>query len=223
MCSSDLRFGPSLPLQVEIQLAVAMQRLGAAARVQAGLVRDGWDIIHSEMVIEAALEGMVVRGRIDRIDRHRDTGVIRLLDYKTSDIAQSPVKAHTAAVTPDMRDYARVKIEGKDRRWVDLQLPLYRLLLPDTEELWGRVEAGYFNLPKAVNDTGVAMWEGFSDEVLESAGACVEGVVRDVKERRFWPPAAKVAYDEYETLFSGGAEPCIDVEAFRAFMERRDG
>jgi len=217
------RFGTSLPLQVEIQMAAAMQRLGAAARVQAGLARDGWDIIHSEMVIESDLEGMLVRGRIDRIDRHRDTGVIRLLDYKTSDGAQGPVKAHTAAVIPDMHDYARVKIEGKDRRWVDLQLPLYRLLLPDTEEWWGRVEAGYFKLPKAVNDTGVAMWEGFSDEVLESARACAEGVVRDVKERSFWPPAAKVTYDDYEALFYGGAEPCIDVGAFQAFMERRDG
>ena len=38
------RFGHSPPLQVEVQIESARQRLRQAARVQAGLVRQGWDI-----------------------------------------------------------------------------------------------------------------------------------------------------------------------------------
>ena len=57
-----------------MQLESARQRLRQAARVQAGLVRQGWEIVHAEMKIQGEMEGVQIRGKIDRIDRHRQTG-----------------------------------------------------------------------------------------------------------------------------------------------------
>jgi ATP-dependent helicase/nuclease subunit B len=214
------RFGPSPPLMVGVQLDSAKQRLAAAARVQAGLVGEGWEILRSEMEISRKLTDMLVRGRIDRIDRHRETGLIRLLDYKTSDRIQSPEQAHFASLAEHAAEYMKVAVNGAERRWIDLQLPLYRFLLPDGEEFRGEVELGYFNLPKSVNDTGVIIWDGFCDELLQSAVSCAVGVVGDIRNRRFWPPATKVSYDDFETLFRPDVSGCIDIAAFTSFMKR---
>ena len=67
-------------MQVAIQVEAAKQRLGAAARVQAGLARDGWRIFRSEMDVEARVGAVTISGRIDRVDRHTETGRLRILD-----------------------------------------------------------------------------------------------------------------------------------------------
>ena len=156
------RLGSSPPVQVEAQLESARQRLRQAAQVQVGLVKKGWEIISWERMIEGNIEGMLVRGKIDRIDRHRQTGRIRVLDYKTSEKAGKPEEAHLGSLLKDQEcpDYARVDISGRQKRWIDLQLPLYATLLPSDKGLQEPFELGYFNLPRAVNDTGVVLWEG---------------------------------------------------------------
>ncbi len=220
---AEKRFGSSLPLQVGMQLDAAKQRLGAVAEVQAGLVREGWEIFKSEMWVEGKIEGMRIRGRVDRIDRHKRTGQIRVLDYKTSDWAINPIAAHSASLAGagEVRNYAQVVIAGDKKRWIDLQLPLYRLMLPDTGEFSGTVELGYFNVPGAVNDTGVQIWEGFDDVLLQSAGECASGVVGDIQCCRFWPPAEKVKFDNFEKLFPRGISQCLDGDSFQSFMARK--
>lgn len=215
----ERRFGRSPLLPVLIQLESARQRLGAAARVQAALAGDGWEILHSEMMVEARLGGMLVVGRIDRIDRHRGTGRLRILDYKTSDNAEEPAKVHLGAPAPHAAGYMQLTVKGREKRWIDLQLPLYRMLLAGSEEIAGPVELGYFDMPKAVNDTGVTTWDGFNEELLESAVACARGVAGDVRNRRFWPPAEKVRYDDFESLFHDDIAKCIDADAFTAFLK----
>jgi ATP-dependent helicase/nuclease subunit B len=217
------RFGKLPPLQIKIQLDAAQQRLRAAARVQADLVRKGWEIVASEIKMEFELGGIPVSGKIDRIDRHRETGRIRILDYKTSDRAQSPEEAHLGPVLEDIVGYMKVDINGKVKRWTDLQLPLYRMLLPEEEIFQGPIGLGYFNLPKAVNDTGVVIWEDFSDELLESARGCAESMVKDIQNRRFWPPASKVQFDDFESLFPAAIPDCIDVTAFETFRGEEAG
>lgn len=213
-------FGKSPPLQIKIQLDAAQQRLRAAARVQADLVRKGWEIVASEVRIETELDGMLIRGQIDRIDRHRETGRIHILDYKTSDRAQGPEEAHLGSASEDTVGYMKIDINGKVKRWTDLQLPFYRMLLPEREIFQGPIGLGYFNLPKAVNDTGVVIWEDFNDELLESARSCAESIVKDIQNRRFWPPASKsdVQFDDFESLFPADIPDCIDVTAFETFM-----
>ena len=212
------RFGLSPSLQIKIQLDAAKQRLRAAARVQTDLVREGWEIVDSEAKIETELAGMPISGKIDRIDRHRETGCIRILDYKTSDKAQSPDEAHFGSASRDVADYMMVTINGKEKRWTDLQLPLYRMLLPEKEIFKSPIELGYFNLPKAVSDTGVVIWENFSAELMESARSCAESIVKDIQNRRFWPPVSKVQYDDFESLFPADIPDCINVTAFEVFM-----
>ena len=212
------RYGQPLPLQIRIQLDAARQRLRAAARVQVDLVREGWRIIESEVRIGAELAGLRIGGRIDRIDRHDRSGQIRILDYKTSDNLQKPDEAHLGTVVDGVADYMKVAVNGKARRWTDLQLPLYRILLPGDKYPPGNVEAGYFNLPKTTDETGVMIWQDLDDRLLESARACAESAVRDILKRRFWPPVKKVQYDDFESLFPRDIPDCVDVQAFEAFL-----
>jgi len=212
------RFGEPLPLQIRIQLDAARQRLRAAARVQADLVKEGWQILDSEARIEAELAGMRIGGRIDRIDRHAGTGQIRILDYKTSDNPQKPDEAHFGSARDEVADYMLVDVNGKQKRWTDLQLPLYRILLPKDKYPESKIELGYFNLPRATDGTGVAVWEDLNDDLVESARACAQHVVEDIRNRRFWPPVERVEYDDFESLFPAAVPDCIDVAAFGAFM-----
>ena len=58
-------------------------------------------------------EPFTITGRIDRVDRHAD-GRYRVIDYKTADTPVSPETSHR---------------RGKQKQWIDLQLPLYHQLL----------------------------------------------------------------------------------------------
>lgn len=209
------RFGPARPLQISIQLGAAKQRLWAAAQAQARLVEEGWVIIETELSVRGQIGGIHISGRIDRVDRHEETGVIRLLDYKTSDRAQPPHDTHTGPTSPEDSDYARmVNHQGKVRRWTDLQLPLYAILYREQTGFKEDLELGYFNLPKGPTDTGVLLWEGLSGDIIGMAKRCAEGVVQDIRDRRFWPPRSRVRYDDFESLFHGDAAECIDTESF---------
>jgi len=215
------RFGGSPPPQVTLQLESARQRLRQVARVQAGLVKDGWEIVRAEMKIHGEVEGVQIAGKIDRIDRHRETGLIRLLDYKTSEKAERPEEAHFGSLSGgrECPEYARIEVDGRQRRWADLQVPLYAILLSSDPELRGPFELGYFNLPKAVDDTGVVPWEDPPPDFLESARACAEGVIRDIKSRRFWPPQQKPKYEDYGDLFPADPSLCVNADSFQSFID----
>jgi ATP-dependent helicase/nuclease subunit B len=204
------RFGKTPPLPVTIAADAARQRLAAAARIQAGLARDGWTIVSAEQAYETELGGVRVRGTVDRIDRHRESGRLRLIDYKTSDQAVQPEKAHLAPARPETPAFASVTVRGKARQWIDLQLPLYRILLEAGGDPGVPVETGYFNLPKAVSETGFTPWIDFTADILDSARVCAEGVIERVRGRVFWPPAPSVLYESFENLFPGNGEQWFD-------------
>ena len=216
------RLGPLPPLQVEAQIESARQRLRQAAEVQVRLVKEGWEIISWERTIQGYIDGMLVRGKIDRIDRHRKTGRTRVLDYKTSENAANPEEVHLGPLSKDgeYQSYVKVEMNGRLRRWTDLQLPLYAILLSSEEKPDNHFELGYFNLPRALNDTGVVLWEDFSAELLEPATSCARGIVSDIRNRRFWPPATRLRYDDFENLFPSEPALCVNAESFKMFMNR---
>lgn len=216
------RLGPLPPVQVEAQIESARQRLRQAAEVQVQLVKEGWEIIGRERPVQGHIDGMLVKGKIDRIDRHRKTGSIRVLDYKTSENAETPEEAHFGPLSKDgeYQGYVMVEINGRQRRWAELQLPLYTILLSAEEGFDKTCDLGYFNLPRSVNDTGVILWEDFSTQLLESAMRCARGVVSDIRNRRFWPPATKLRYDDFEGLFPSDPALCVNTETFGMFMNR---
>jgi len=187
----DERFGtrplPALRLQRE-QLRA---RLRGYATVQAGRNREGWQI----MAVEAAPAGegvpfhvdgepILLRGRIDRVDRHPDTGTWQLLDLKSSEKPQDPDAVHRRG-------------RGATRRWVDLQLPLYRLLAPGLrDERTGEpllppgaaIETGYILLPGSEACIALADW---TESELEEAVETAADVVRMLRANRFaWDPAS---------------------------------
>lgn len=197
------RMGKVRPLPVEVALDAARQRLGAFAVEQVALVQEGWEIIHTEQKVEIELNGMVVGGKIDRVDRHAGSGAIRVLDYKTSDRAKTPFEAHITSPGREKREFALMEVQGRKKRWVDLQLPLYHHIVRVAGLVKGNVQVGYINLPKAVGDTAVDVWDGLSEDLLASALECSRGVIDGIRNGVFWPPAERVAWDDYEDVLLG--------------------
>ncbi len=181
------RYGDVLTLPLVVQFESARQRLRKVAEVQARECAAGWRIERVESAFELPLGSLTVRGKIDRVDRHVD-GRWRVLDYKTSDSPLAPAAAHLGAVRRDDATpaWARVKVDGKDRSWRDLQLPLYRLAV--AAEFGPEVECGYFNLPRATGETAVIRWENYTADLQTAAEKCAEHAARCVAAGEFWPP-----------------------------------
>jgi len=169
-------YGAPLPA-VRVQVEQLRLRLKALAAWQAQRAADGWQIAHVELQFAAhdvplVVDGqpMYLRGRIDRIDVHRD-GRWAILDYKSADSPKTPEQTHR-----------------QHDAWIDLQLPLYRHLV-GTLALDGPIELGYVVLPKDVSKTGVLLADWGADE-LAAADRTAEEVIRQIRQERFWPPAS---------------------------------
>lgn len=207
-------FGDELTVPLVAQLESARQRLRRAAAVQAGERAAGWVVQDVERKFTLALDGFTIAGKIDRLDRHESTGAWRIIDYKTSDAAKPPLEAHLAAPRRGVTypEWARVSLDGKERVWTDLQLPLYLLALPALGlATTARPACGYFNLPKAVGDTGLALWEGFTPELQEAALRCARGVLAAVRAEQFWPPneSIRAERDPFAALFHRGVAASV--------------
>lgn len=204
------RFGRELTLPLLVQQESARQRLAKAAEVQARERANGWVITAVERKFELPLGGLVIAGKIDRIERHEASGAWRVLDYKTSDSAADPVDTHLRTPRRDEAAPAWARWEGgpRPRVWTDLQLPVYRHVLA-AEAGGAEVHCAYFNLPKAAGETGVRPWVDYSPELQASAWRCVEGVVAAIRAGEFWPPRELTGFeaelDEFAALFHGGA------------------
>lgn len=155
-----------------------------------------------------------VSGRIDRIERHQKTGRYRILDYKTGDSPMRPDQAHLGPVREGTVPEAVVEIEGKDRAWTDLQLPLYRALL--ASELGQDAEVGYFLLPKAVSETRIELWPGLTPAMVDSALSCARGIASRIRNREFWPPSSPAELDE----LYGAAVTDLDMEWLQRLLGR---
>ncbi len=193
------RYGAEWPLPLIVQVESARQRLARAAEVQAEQRAAGWVIEHVERKFELAIGAITVSGKIDRIERGPG-GAVRVIDYKTSDKGITPVAAHVRGVRREETApaWARFSIGGREYVWTDLQLPLYLEAL--TGEFGAAVIAGYFNLPKAVGETGLHVWSDYDDAWRAAARRCAEGAAAGIAAGRFWPPAEIAAREEDDAL-----------------------
>ncbi len=222
------RFGRQVPPAALISLSSARARLRAAAEIQVALADEGWEIITVENKQTISRQGFTVTGKIDRIDRHRKTGALRLLDYKTLDNDEHPGRAHLQPRREGAPDYNIVSSPGKPERkgkttaresqWKNLQLPLYRMMYESTmagDDRAADIELAYFSLPKAVSETKVAVWEEYSGTMPDSAARCLDGVLADIANKKFWPPADRVHFaSELDMLFLHEPEKAFDLEGF---------
>jgi hypothetical protein len=201
-----LRCGAHPPAAVVLQTQQLRDRLDAFARWQATQVKERWRIVaeHTEQSVSAELKvdgvPFTIHGRIDRIDQHPTLG-FRVIDYKTSDTASPPEKTHR-------------KAGERGLEWIDLQLPLYRLLAAH-RGVRERVAVGYVQLPKDLSRVG---WEpaAWSDAEMRGAVEIAGQIVRKIRDGVFWPPAAETPrYDD------GFASICMDGVLDRAAVIER--
>jgi ATP-dependent helicase/nuclease subunit B len=133
------------------------------------------------------IEGARLVGKIDRVERHVNTGALRAVDFKTSERATRPDQAHLRSFRVDDEVWSEApEVGGKVRRWTSLQLPLYAAVLRGSG--LGRVEqVGYGCLPKNVTDTRFEWWEDFGDEWVDAALGCAGKIVQRLREGCFEP------------------------------------
>jgi hypothetical protein len=177
--SVEERYGRRLPPAILVQKEILRARLRKFAEVQAEMAREGWKIEEVEKELTTDLEGPAgpfrITGHLDRIDR-RENGEVRILDYKTGDSGEPPEKKHRKG--------------GKGaKRWIDLQLPLYRRLLLDrTDRSYpAAISLGFVILGKDPSkiEFSAAPWD---EEELAGAEALAVEIVREILEGRFWKP-----------------------------------
>ena len=170
---------PAVRIQVE-QLRFRFERL---APLQAERRRNGWRIVSTEEMLEHEFmvdgEPFIIRGKIDRVDRHVDTGQVAVWDYKSSDKGMPAEQAH---------------YKSRKREWVDLQLPLYRHLVKEVEVVadadFNRVTTGYVLLPKKLEDVGFDQTNWQPDE-LHAADELARDIIRKIRMSEYWPPVEK--------------------------------
>ena len=206
------KLGKTPPLAIRIQTSSIRQRLAWFAIEQATIRAEGWEIIGIERKIAIPSNGLVLSGMIDRIDQHRETGQLRVIDYKTGvpkDIEKEHHQKITARTTipAHLRENEAALHTGTDHKgrpfeafWKNLQLPLYALAEQVSPADFPPIPT-YINLGKNVDEVKIATWDHFTESDLESAKACADWITTSINEKKFWPPAEKVTYDDYAILF----------------------
>ncbi len=206
-------FGQRVPLAIRIQAEAIQQRLLWLAQVQAGIRADGWQVVDVERSVKLTMaDGRILSGKIDRIDRHRDTGQLRVLDYKTGKV-DSAERAHRKKITanselPGHLTHDCPAIYGGEEKgkpvdflWHNLQLPLYAAALVSRGEVLPT--PCYFTISTTAAEVKLTEWTDFEMADLEAATACAVWVASQIAAKVFWPPAEKVTYDDYAVLAAG--------------------
>lgn len=206
-------FGKRIPLSVRIQAEALRQRFTWLARAQAYAREEGWEVMEVEKEFQIPIAGTTIIARIDRIDRHNGNGQMRVIDYKTGKImtpeaahwkktsTRTILPEHLGADSPALFSAADSKGKPADFRWTNLQLPLY-VAAVEAREKSAPVPC-YFQLGSTEADVRIDPWHDFSPNNLQSAMSCAEWIIGQIKASVFWPPTAKVDYDDFEDLCAG--------------------
>jgi RecB family exonuclease len=208
------RFGPRPVPAVRVQVEQLRARLRRFARWQARWVGAGWRIMAVENQPDPGVpfvvdgEPVLLRGMIDRVDHNPATGEWAIFDYKTGDTGKTPETVHR-------------KGRKNAREWVDLQLPLYRVLLPEIvdedgnplvpEAARAHVKLGYILLPRELEKVGEAFAE-WTEEELAQALEVAQQVVRDLRTLDF----------HYDSGTRGFREDALDALLGRLELPRAD-
>jgi ATP-dependent helicase/nuclease subunit B len=205
-------FGKRVPLAIRIQTEALRQRLLWLSRVQAATRAEGWEVIDVERKIQHTFAQTQITAKIDRIDRHRESGRLRVIDYKTGKM-DGVDKEHRKKITASVElpphlpaDSPAVYVsedKGKSASylWHNLQLPLYAAAM--LAEHQTMPTPAYFMLRPTEADVKLSEWSDFEMADLEAALDCAAWVAGKIADKVFWPPAEKLKYDDYAVLAAG--------------------
>jgi len=230
--AARLQFGSQPAPAVQVQLASAVARLHAFARIQAECFAEGWIILDVERKLEAegtaplAIGTLQLSGIIDRIEQHAETGALRVMDYKTFSSLKRPRETHFAPASHNWLLAAQIELQVGTRvtnkSWKNLQLPLYRKILEHwypSECAAQPPETAYFVLPSDPNESGIYAFDELSEtlnpDAYIAALECAEAVAQQITAGVFWPPQPfRGTWDDpLAPLFVNGApENCIAPE-----------
>ena len=223
-----LQFGSQQAPAIQVQLASAVVRLHAFARIQAQCFAEGWIIRDVERKLEVdedtplSIGSLQLTGTIDRIEHNVTTGALRVIDYKTFSSVKKPADTHFAPASHNWFSAAQVEVltsRGISKKtWKNLQLPLYRKILDHwypKECAKHTPETAYFILPSDPQESGIYHFNELSEELYVKAIDCAEAISQKISEGHFWPPQAfRESWDDpFSALFVNGApENCIAPE-----------
>ncbi|MEM0964524.1 MAG: PD-(D/E)XK nuclease family protein [Verrucomicrobiota bacterium] len=187
-------FGRKTGLLLQLQKEAIHRRISAAVSIRRETRIEGWTPMHIEWNFrpEGLLEidGIPLSGQIDLVEERGDE--IRLIDYKTSDQAESPSKAHLENIERKKRfsPSSLLTINSEPGSgWRNLQLPLYAKVI--AEKYPERpIRVAYILLPKAVTESRLEEWKEFSLQLAEEAVEAAEKIVDLWKNAGFWPPSS---------------------------------
>ena len=228
-----LQFGAQPTPAVQVQLAGAVARLHAFARIQVRCFAEGWIIHDVERKLEfdgdapLTVGSLQLTGTIDRIEKNALTGALRVIDYKTFSSIKKPAETHFAPASHNWMSAAQVEVSTSrgiiNKTWKNLQLPLYRKIL----EHWypeqcaeQPPQVAYFVLPSDPNESGIYPFDELSEELYQEAIDCAEAITQNIAEGHFWPPQAfRGSWDDpFAPIFvNGSPEDCIDPETIAKF------
>lgn len=197
---ASVMYGESAMAAVRLQVTQAEKRLKVFADKQAARIAEGWIIKKAEAAVRGK-DGAVIecddgrklklKGRIDRIDFHPESGRWAILDYKTH--GHAPLEKH---------------YDKKKKSWIDLQLPLYLLMLKalKIDAPYDKVQVGYFNIPDNPAECDIHLLD-LTPEMRAEAFAEAKRVAAQILAGNFKPQmdASLIPYDDYSMILQTGA------------------
>lgn len=150
-----------LPIPIRILQRNLCKTTREFAKWHANDLLQGWEVIMMEEQLVFSMpsgndsDPLLFDMRVDRVDRHRTTGKMRVIDYKSN--ASDPRKTHweklpdtATALYHAFMPEAFILTDSKENiyRWSSVQLPLYAEALRSTHHLSEIPETAFYNLPR---------------------------------------------------------------------------
>jgi ATP-dependent helicase/nuclease subunit B len=212
-------YGKKINLPLMVQVESARERLRVFASKQAHERAAGWRIIATEFKVGGddapwQLGGHPISMMIDRIDFNEESKQWRVLDYKTTGKAKSPQEQHLKAWKevenrPCLGELYPPRRKGSaERRWAEVQLPLYAAFVRKHFKTGDLPGVGYVNLPRAVSDVEFHSWSGFDEATLDHAlvwaEAAIEAIAAGDYRQAAVFPAGERDWDDFAELAPDG-------------------